>query len=77
MEYTWADEGNKTIKRTRAVEQVETFSLEDLKAERASLIARHEALDRDWIAFQVKVAAIKTALKIPATDLPNITEVRL
>ena len=73
MEYAWADEANKTIKLTRSTEYVETFSLEDLKAERAGILARRDALDKEWQAFQEKIAAIESALGVKAKDLPSVT----
>jgi hypothetical protein len=73
MEYTWADQAASTIKRTRSTEQVETFSLEDLKAERAGLLARRDALDKEWLAFQEKISAIEIALGVKAKDLPSVS----
>jgi hypothetical protein len=73
MEYTWANQSEGTIKRTRSTEQVETFSLEDLKAERAGILARRAALDKEWLAFQEKIAAIEIALGVKAKDLPSVT----
>lgn len=73
MEYTWADQASGTIKRTRSTEQVETFSLEDLKAERAGILARRDALDKEWQAFQEKIAEIEIALGVKSKDLPSVS----
>jgi hypothetical protein len=73
MEYAWEDMASGKIKRTKAVEQVETFSLEDLKAERAGLIARRKSIDEDWAAFQAKVAAIKLELGVEDAKLPDVS----
>jgi hypothetical protein len=72
MEYTWANQSDGTIKRTRSTEQVETFSLEDLKAERAGILARRDALDKEWQAFQEKIAAVKAELGVDSAMLPNV-----
>jgi hypothetical protein len=73
MEYTWADQSASTIRRTRSTEEVETFSFEDLKAERAGILARRDTLDKEWLAFQEKIAAIEIALGVKAKDLPSVT----
>lgn len=75
MTYTWADEATKLIQHTRTTEEVETFTLDDLKAEKAQLAARQEALDKDVAAFKAKVAAIKTGLKVAVSDLPSVEAV--
>jgi hypothetical protein len=71
MEYTWANEATKTIKQTRNVEYIDTFSLDDLKEERAGILARRDVLDKEWQAFQEKVAAIKAELGVDSAMLPN------
>jgi nucleosome binding factor SPN SPT16 subunit len=73
MEYTWANEATKTIKQTRNVEYIDTFSLDDLKEERAGILARRDVLDKEWKAFQEKIAAIEIALGVKAKDLPSVT----
>jgi len=77
MTYSWEDQATKLIRRTDTVERVETFTLDDLKAEKAQLAARQEALDRDWEAFKTKVAAIQTTLKVAAKDLPTVEAIEV
>jgi hypothetical protein len=72
MEYTWANEATKTIKQTRNVEYIDTFSLDDLKEERAGILARRDALDKEWQAFREKVAAVKAELGVDSAMLPNV-----
>ena len=72
MTYTWADEATGLIQHTRQTETVETFTLDDLKAEKAQLAARQNALDKDVAAFEAKVAAIQTELKVAASELPSV-----
>jgi|GEM_PF-6603279 len=73
MEYTWENRSANTIRRTRSTEEVETFSFEDLKAERAGILARRDTLDKEWRAFQEKIAAIEIALGVKSNDLPDVS----